>query len=171
MRALVMLAAFSLGASIFPAQGQEARPEFDISATQTCFQTVSATDKRVCIGLSANICMDSEFGGSTVGMGACIDSELQWWDAKLNDTYGQLLQAEQADDEEAEREGYSAPKKSPALKDMQRKWIPYRDAVCEHEAVQWGGGTGAGPAFLGCLLDETARQAILLMNRLESNNR
>ncbi|MFT5363966.1 MAG: hypothetical protein ACI9VX_001592 [Dinoroseobacter sp.] len=45
---------------------------------------------------------------------------------------------------------------------MQRAWIEYRDATCSYEAAQWGGGTGAGPAFAGCLTRLTAEQALYL---------
>ena len=45
---------------------------------------------------------------------------------------------------------------------MQRAWIEYRDATCAYEAAQWGGGTGAGPAFAGCLMRLTAEQALYL---------
>ena len=39
-----------------------------------------------------------------------------------------------------------------SLRDMQRAWITFRDAKCDWETVQWGGGTGAGPARLSCLM-------------------
>ena len=49
---------------------------------------------------------------------------------------------------------------------MQRAWIGYRDAACAYEASQWGGGTGAGPAAVGCMMTLTGRQALALEEKL-----
>ena len=138
----------------------------DIRHTEECLAGTKNNERQPCVGQSANVCMQSEAGGSTVGMGFCIDEELQWWDARLNRVYSAYLAKERADDSENESGGYSAPAKAPALKDMQRAWIKYRDALCEHAAVQWGGGTGQGPAYLSCLLDETGRQVFVLEDRM-----
>jgi len=141
---------------------------FDILATETCLIGKEKYARHDCIGASAEICMGSDLGGSTYGMGFCIGQELDWWDARLNKTYRELLAREKSEDEENIRDGINRPLlKADALKDMQRAWIKYRDALCEHEAVQWNGGTGAGQAFLGCLLGETGRQVFVLEDRLE----
>ncbi|HBU55329.1 MAG TPA: DUF1311 domain-containing protein, partial [Sulfitobacter sp.] len=45
-----------------------------------------------CVGVSANQCMeDSPGGGSTYGMGGCLDRELQFWDQRLNDNYAAVM--------------------------------------------------------------------------------
>ena len=122
---------------------------------------------RTCIGIMANDCMSNNDGGeTTVGMGFCADAELNYWDAKLNAVYKKLVEAEKANDAEAKKEGWNAPEKLAPLKDMQRKWIGYRDALCDYEYSQWGGGTGGGPAIISCLMGETARQALILENYL-----
>ena len=41
---------------------------------------------------------------------------------------------------------------------MQRAWIRFRDAKCAYARSHWGGGTGAGPAGVECLMRETAEQ-------------
>lgn len=138
----------------------------DIRHTEECLVGINDDERQPCVGQSAHICMQSESGGSTVGMGFCIDEELQWWDARLNRVYSAYIAKEKVDDKENETGGYSAPAKAPALKAMQRAWIKYRDALCEHAAVQWGGGTGQGPAYLSCLLDETGRQVFVLEDRM-----
>ena len=116
-----------------------------------------------CIGLISGDCMENNDGGdTTVGMGFCMDAERIYWDAKLNSTYKELVTIERKNDLEAKSEGWNAPEKLPPLKEMQRQWIGYRDALCEYERSQWGGGTGGGPAILSCLAGETARQALLL---------
>ena len=45
---------------------------------------------------------------------------------------------------------------------MQRAWIGWRDATCDYERAQWGGGTGGGPATVACLMRLTGEQALYL---------
>jgi uncharacterized protein YecT (DUF1311 family) len=52
----------------------------------------------------------------------------------------------------AKADGLTVPPVAEALRDMQRAWIAYRDASCDYERAQWGGGTGGGPATAGCLM-------------------
>ena len=126
--------------------------------TAACLQeAVGAGEQHNCIGASANQCMTATPGGSsTVAMGGCLDLERAYWDARLNETY-QLLLAQQADDPQAVTDN---------LRDMQRSWITYRDARCDYEYVQWGGGTGGGPAILACLMQTTAEQVFVLEQNL-----
>ncbi len=135
---------------------------FDIGPTLSCLAGTEDYDLRhACIGEAANRCMEATPGGySTVGMSGCIDAELQYWDARLNASYQELMAQERADD--AELAGTSAPAKAPRLRDTQRAWIPFRDATCDYERSQWGGGTGGGPATVGCLLRMTAEQTLYL---------
>lgn len=113
-----------------------------------------------CPGLEANRCMDATPGGSsTAGMVGCLDAELTWWDGALNRTYRRVMAEAKAQD----LDRFSgAPSMATALRAMQRAWIPYRDAKCDFARSQWGGGTGAGPAGVACLLHETAEQTIYL---------
>jgi len=121
--------------------------------TEACLQEAVGRGERLdCIGASANQCMLDTLGGeTTVGMGGCLDRERDFWDARLNEGYQQLL-TQQRDD----------PAMLDALRDMQRAWISYRDARCDFEYVQWGGGTGGGPAILACLMQTTAEQTFVL---------
>lgn len=156
---LVLLAA--------PAAAQE--PPFSPEYTAACVARagggVAAHD---CIGASANACMESgPLGGTTVGMGFCLDRELTYWDGRLNAAYRTLMAAERAQDAEMARIGANAPSLAEALRAMQRAWIPFRDARCDYARAQWGGGTGGGPATLGCLLQMTAEQALDLEAGLE----
>ncbi len=133
--------------------------------TKACLATVpQGGDAMACAGLSAQTCMNTTAGGySTVMMTSCLDRELTFWDDLLNANYrAALARAEQAD---AGNAGFTAPSQAKALREMQRAWIPFRDAACNYARSQWGGGTGGGPAALACLMDRTARQAILLGER------
>lgn len=158
------------GSLFLPVAGKAQDQDFKmrLEFAEQCLEGKAGADRYACVGLAANDCQEiNEGGGTTVGMGYCINRELEWWDGRLNAAYGELSARETADDAEAKSGGWSVPEKLPALKEMQRKWIAYRDALCEHEAVQWGGGTGSGPAYLACLMAETARQSFVLHDRLD----
>jgi len=115
-----------------------------------------------CAGRAAERCIEASPGGpTTVAMSGCTDRERARWDDWLNTAYRQLSAVLAAQD--AQAPSY-APDQAEALRAMQRAWIAFRDAKCDHEAAQWGGGTGAGPARLSCLLHETARQMLYLQS-------
>ncbi len=134
-----------------PATAQEMA--FTPDATEAC---LAGGGGEACIGASAQLCISAPDGYSTVGMGYCLDAEREYWDARLNDTYQRLVA------EEAARDAGAAPPLVASLRAMQRAWIGFRDATCDYERAQWGGGTGQGPATAACLMRETARQAMRL---------
>lgn len=148
-----------------PLQAQEVK--FDPVHTEACLQeAVEYGERRACIGASANQCMETTPGGyTTVGQGACVWEELQWWDARLNANYKATRAQAKAADDELKSLGSSAPSQEIALRDMQRAWIAFRDAKCGYERTLWGGGTGGGPAEAWCRLYETAMQAMDLTPR------
>lgn len=133
---------------------------FSPDATETCLSGGGGAD---CIGQSADACVNATPGGySTVGMGACLDQEWQYWDARLNAAYQAVMTDAKSMDAEMDELGSAAPKQVPALRDMQRAWIGFRDAKCAYEASTWGGGTGAGPAAIQCMMATTGQQALFL---------
>lgn len=135
-----------------------AEPVFDIGATELCLEEQGHDgDRTQCIGVSAGSCMDQD--NSTYGMNYCLEQEWMWWDDQLNAAYQIAKENAAALDADAEP---PLNVQVATLRDMQRAWITFRDARCNWEAAQWQGGTGAGPALLGCLMDETGRQAITL---------
>ena len=140
---------------------------FDISGTETCLaQAFVPKARSLCVGVSSQACMNANsLGGTTVGMGGCLDRERQYWDDRLNTAYRALRAREKSDD--AANAGFAGHvSKANALRDMQRAWITFRDATCDYERAQWGGGTGGGPATLGCLMQLTGVQALYLEQRL-----
>lgn len=154
--AVVMVAVLAGGA-----QAQDI--PFDIGATEACLAAAqSPSQAEACIGTSANACMSTPDGSTTVGMGFCLDAEWQWWDARLNRVYGELMARHKKDDAEMAAIGATVPSLADSLKAMQRAWIPFRDTACDYERAQWGGGTGGGPATLGCLMMQTGRQTLAL---------
>lgn len=152
---MILLTALAVPANPAMAQGLNYSDE----ATEACLAQVDeGGDPRSCIGRSADLCMETSEGGySTVGMGGCLDRERAYWDGVLNARYGDM-RARAADFDAAGGPGGTET----ALRDMQRAWIDFRDATCAFEASQWGGGTGAGPAALSCLMRMTGEQALYL---------
>ncbi len=139
-------------------------PRFTAVPIESCLSGAGDREARLrCIGLGASACMEThESGFTTVGMGFCTDAELGFWDSRLNAAYKQLMAKSKASDAEMKELGATVPSLAETLREMQRAWIPFRDAACDYERAQWGNGTGGGPAALACLMDETARQALRL---------
>lgn len=97
-------------------------------------------------------CLHGSAGGyTTVGMSECVNSEYQFWDRRLNQTYQSVLSDAEKMDQEMADLGSAAEKQVPYLREMQRNWIAYRDAACQFERSRWGGGTGAArPRPIAC---------------------
>jgi len=144
---------------------------FSPEATESCLAAATAEGgglaaREACIGKSADACIDTPDGYSTVGMSYCLDQERQYWAAHLDGAYGALLEMETGAEEALKELGSAAASPVAALKEMQRAWTGYRDAACAYEASTWGGGTGAGPAANQCMMLLTGRQALALEDRL-----
>jgi len=132
---------------------------YDFAPTSRCLaESETSAERSECIGRASEACIDAT-GYATPVLSGCAFRELESWDAHLNAVY----QAARAQAREFDMgAGAGAPSLAVGLRDMQRAWIEYRDATCGYEAAQWGGGTGAGPAFAGCLMRLTAEQALYL---------
>ncbi|MEM6695572.1 MAG: lysozyme inhibitor LprI family protein [Pseudomonadota bacterium] len=144
-----------------PAAAQEL--QFSPSNTEACLEAAtSLAEREACIGASASLCMELTEGGySTVGMSACSNMELMWWDDRLNAVYRALRSQKRREDSESA--GFpGAPDQVQALLEMQRAWITFRDTTCWFERSLWGGGTGGGPAAVSCLMMQTGRQSLYL---------
>lgn len=137
---------------------------FSPAATQACLAAAQDDDARhACVGVSAEACMrDTPGGHSTYGMGGCLSAEADYWDAQLNAAYAEVMAAAQNADAEMAEIGASAISQADTLRAMQQAWITFRDATCDYEYSQWGGGTGGGPAIAGCIMRMTGAQAIYL---------
>lgn len=139
---------------------------FEPELIEACLEDDGGRD---CIGLAASRCAATPDGRSTVGTGFCYGAERDWWDARLNRLYRSLMTQEEGRDAEMKEIGATVMEIAPALRDMQRAWMLFRDAACMYEYSQWGGGTGAGPAHAACMMQITAEQALALEDRLSTN--
>ena len=91
-------------------------------------------------------CMDK--ASSTVAMNACIQAETQLQDQRLNRVYKQLM-------------GKLDAGQQKSLRDVQRKWMAYRDGNCQFH-VQASGGTMAQLEGGTCVMDMTRDRAAKL---------
>ena len=153
-----------------PAMAEEL--PFSPDATETCLAAAEGVAEReACIGRSAEACYSREGVYSNFAIGTCFGVEADYWDDRLNTAYRALLAAETEMLEEMRESGISVPDTVTALREMQRAWIPYRDAACWYEYSTWGGGSGGGPANAACLMRLTGRKALELEARLEERGR
>ena len=88
-------------------------------------------------------CMDK--ASSTVAMSECIRAETQLQDQRLNRVYKQLM-------------GKLDGGQQKSLRDVQRKWLAYRDGNCGFH-VQASGGTMAQLEGGSCVMDMTRDRA------------
>lgn len=141
---------------------------YDFSYTRDCVEAQDDwASKLACVGTSAERCMDDTEGGyTTVLVNFCIATELGDWDNALNAAYGPLMK--QMRDFDQYKPDYIELGAADALRDMQRAWIPYRDAACAFEQSKWQGGSGGGPATTTCLMNLTAEQALRLQAELDA---
>lgn len=140
---------------------------YDPTVLDVCLSgRVTASERAGCIGQAAARCVDSELGGSTVGMRYCLGSEAEDWDARLNAVYQHLLVEQAEMDADHAQYAPHLPSAVETMREMQRSWIAYRDAACSWEVLQFGGGTGGGPARAACMMELTARQTLFLEQRL-----
>ena len=147
----------------------QAEPMFSAEPTERCVAEVRANASGMaghsvldCVGRGAAACMMTPGGDTTIGMMACLEGELGYWDARLNMAYAERVSDAEAQDAEMRALGSAAPSIEERLRAMQRAWMSFRNTSCLYEQAQWMGGTGGGPATLACHMHETARQALKL---------
>lgn len=174
--ALLGLALLSGGALAQPA------PEgltYDPHAIDSCLSGKADWSARTaCIGVASGACMAAPGGASTAGMTDCLEVERLQWDARMNHAYDQAMaRAKSADRAGREgdgkdgtgKDGAGATPRADSLRDMQRKWIAFRDAACANAASWYDGGSAAGPALQSCLMEQTGRQALALEDLVEGD--
>lgn len=130
----------------------------------TCLADVATggSTEESCIGVSVYACLNDAL--TTADMLACIEPELAYWDARLNESY-RTLYAVYSEQDTAD--GFSPIKLAPRLRDVQRVWIDWRDAKCGLAYDKYRGGTMGRITGADCHLQETAERALELEELLE----
>lgn len=111
-----------------------------------CTLAVSGQAQEADKGLSEDFstCLDQS-GGTTFDMIACIDTELEEQDARLNQAYKAVIASLTAE-------------RKQQLQEAQRLWIKYRDANCGFY-YDVDGGSLARVSAADCVLTMTAARA------------
>lgn len=141
--------------AITAARAEDADPSVPTDADRQviadCLANASSEGKNQlsCIGTVSDPCLADPANDNTPMMAACLDREAAIWDERLNDDYKALI-------------GALDKEKAAKLRDSQRAWITVRDTTCDLEMSFWDGGTGAGAAYTGCVLQETGARDISL---------
>ncbi len=132
----------------------------DQIALQNCIETVRDVNSALepgqrpahgheCIGIASDACLNGADGNTTLGMVGCLARETDWWDGQLNDHYSFLR-------ENLDQSLFAS------LRDVQRKWIAYKEASCRFEYDSWEGGSIRQPASASCYMNVTAIRALEL---------
>ncbi len=146
MKRILMVALIGSG----PALAQDFVPAVDADQVQACFaQAFRDGVDTDCIGAAAGLCMEQPGGFSTQGMSQCTSAETEVWDGFLNREYKARM-AEITSDQKT------------ALRGAQRAWIAFRDADCGLQYQMFIEGTMRSNIYTGCMLDMTARRALVL---------
>lgn len=154
--------------------GPAAAQDFDPAMAEACLSAgrqamrdgASVNDGLMaCVGDAAQACEDRLGSPTTLDMNACRGAEADWWDGRLNATYGDLRRL--IETREAGSEPGSEQSRIESLREMQRAWIGWRDAACAFEGDEYAGGTLAGTVRAGCLMQRTAHQALWLAGELD----
>ncbi|MGV0876809.1 lysozyme inhibitor LprI family protein [Martelella sp. FLE1502] len=165
---LGLAAALMVAGSAF---AQDEQVKYSDAPTADCLAAADTADAmRACIGLATAKCVDaSDYGSTTVGMMECTGKETDFWDAKLNATYKELMARAEKFDKMNADDPRIVEKIADSLRDMQRAWIPFRDATCTFQYALGMGGTIASTLSSNCQLEMTAEQYIYLATAWQEN--
>ena len=87
--------------------------------------------------------------GITSGMIECTEAERHFQDGKLNQAYKMVMSR-------------LPMNRQDGLRASERNWIKVRDAVCEKQRREDGGGSMSHVTWLGCLTDETIKRTMVI---------
>lgn len=116
---------------------------------------------RACIGKIFDACPGNT--GSTLEMVTCITEETDFWDARLNAVYKDLLAAYRQQDEDF-GDDYDMESR---LREVQRGWIKWRDLKCKFAYDEYRGGTMGRITGADCIMTLTAERVLELEDLLE----
>ncbi|MEP3297250.1 MAG: lysozyme inhibitor LprI family protein [Pseudoruegeria sp.] len=109
-----------------------------------------------------SFCGDSiDAGGAPLEWVKCQNEILTWWDAKLNEVYKEKIALQKTYDVDRS-DGYYED----LLRNMQRVWVPFRDAACNYLAHGQPSGSGATNDEIDCKILKTTEQIYFIQNPL-----
>ncbi|GLS79328.1 hypothetical protein GCM10007893_01020 [Paracoccus marinus] len=156
----VPLAAAPVGA--MPAD----QADIDAPALDACIaQTGGGQSAMSCVGTTRDACVAKlkatyKDVGEVHGEMPCLGAERDYWEGRLTDRYDRLMAIEQG----------RAAERAEALRQAERAWIAFRDALCSYDRITNGHGTGGETAEPICLVRETARQSLILDGYIADRN-
>lgn len=157
-RRLGLMAAFLAAPLFVPTAHAGDSSGFDPASIDQCLAAADSQGARAdCAGTGMDACIayaTSKYtgGDTTFPQSNCIDASHQAWEAKLTQTYDELLTAQ----------GAKGIKPQEMLRQTERSWIQFRDDLC-HQMQESAGEAAGALANARCIRDETARQVALLL--------
>ncbi len=142
---------------------------FDLAPVEACLQgSGSRAEALGCIWLGARACWEAEASSAPIVVGPCLGAENAYWEARMDVAFAELR--DRAARTDTDRGGIEWPAGAvEGLEAMQQAWEAFRGASCDYVAAVWGPGSGQGPAWMACVLQRTAEQALWLEERLTLN--
>ncbi len=160
-----------LAAVLLPhmAMAQGSAVVFDIGASEACSEeAVNDAERAACVGVSMRQCIANTPGAREAGSGQaaiwanCANAETQWWQARMDYAYEQLMQDFAASDAGLKEDGTTPYPKAKALEDLQAAWLEYRAQSCVLTVSLRGHSPAAALAGPVCFLRMTGAQALFL---------
>lgn len=156
----VPLAAAPVGA--MPAD----QADIDAPALDACIAQAGGAEAAMsCVGTTRDACAAKlkttyKDVGEVHGEMPCLGAERDYWEGRLTDRYDRLMAIEEG----------RAAERAEALRQAERAWIAFRDALCSYDRITNGHGTGGETAEPICLVRETARQSLILDGYIADRN-
>lgn len=120
---------------------------------------------RHCEGMVAEACMAGEPDGeSNLGMSQCSYAEAEFWDARLNAAWRELIALVRHADAESRTYEPEFAVREDRLRAAERAWIAYRDAQCAFDYAIYGSGSMRQLMYPSCLSSMTFERVVDLIS-------
>ena len=139
---------------------------FDPAPVEACLEGAASRGEALdCVGRGARACWEAEGSSAPIIVGPCLGAENAYWEARMAAALEELR--DRAGQTDADHGGLGRPASAvESLDGAQAAWESFRDAACDYVTAVWGPGSGQGPAWMACVLQRTAEQALWLEERL-----
>jgi uncharacterized protein YecT (DUF1311 family) len=145
-----------------------AEVNYDPMVVEVCMSNFEADQAQAkCIGWGTQACLNDLIANTPDTVAACTAAEAQDWDDRLNNLYATTILQQKIYEQVLQSRGHTGAVPEDLLRDMQRKWVTYRDAACAWDQLLWDQGQGDENAQAQCILQLTAQQFLFLYHRTE----